>query len=89
MTAGVVPDGLERAERPFPITAHPRRRAPVPEWFADVAGSAMWLSLLVVTALWVANGGVQNLSGAANALTSLGRLTGLLSPPTCCSSRSC
>lgn len=79
MTAGLVSDGLEHADRPPAITAPPQRRAPVPAWFADVAGGLVWLSLLVVTALWTANGGLQNLSGSADTLISLGRLAGLLS----------
>ncbi|MEH0846140.1 ferredoxin reductase family protein [Micromonospora sp. CPCC 205711] len=51
-----------------------------PGWWADVAGSLAVLSLLVVTALWTADRGVQELvSGLATGLTSAGRLTGLLS----------
>ena len=58
-----------------------RRTLPtVPGWWADVAGSAAVLSLLVVTALWTADRGVQELlGGLATGLTSLGRLAGLLS----------
>ena len=42
-------------------------------------GVAAGLSLLVVTALWVSNGGVQELlGGGAGAVSSLGRLTGLV-----------
>ncbi|MFI2647170.1 ferric reductase-like transmembrane domain-containing protein [Micromonospora fulviviridis] len=59
----------------------PRRTLPAaPAWWADVAGSAAVLSLLVVTALWTADRGVQELlGGAATGLTSLGRLAGLVS----------
>ncbi|MFJ6196340.1 ferric reductase-like transmembrane domain-containing protein [Micromonospora sp. NPDC092111] len=59
----------------------PHRPLPTaPGWWADVAGGAAVLSLLVVTALWTADRGVQELlSGAATGLTSAGRLTGLLS----------
>jgi ferredoxin-NADP reductase len=40
----------------------------------------MWASLLIVTAMWLANGGLQNtFAGFAGGLISLGRLTGLLS----------
>ncbi|WP_347405358.1 ferric reductase-like transmembrane domain-containing protein [Micromonospora sp. WMMD980] len=61
-----------RAVRPAPPAA--------PAWWADVAGTLAALSLLVVTALWTADRGVQELlAGAATGLTSLGRLTGLLS----------
>ncbi|MEU4478681.1 hypothetical protein AB0F68_11555 [Micromonospora sp. NPDC023966] len=59
----------------------PRRTLPaVPAWWADVAGVAAVLSLLVVTALWTADHGVQELlGGVATGLTSLGRLAGLVS----------
>ncbi|GAA3227545.1 ferric reductase-like transmembrane domain-containing protein [Dactylosporangium siamense] len=50
-----------------------------PRWWADAAGAAAVVSLLVVTALWVANRGVQDtLGGGAGALSATGRLTGLL-----------
>ena len=75
MTAGTVPDA-RRTAPPAPALRHHR----IPAWYADVAGSLMWASLLVVTALWVANGGLQNtFAGFAGGLISLGRLTGLLS----------
>lgn len=46
----------------------------------DLAGAAAAFSLLVVVALWVGNRGVQELTGGGGpALTSAGRLTGLLS----------
>lgn len=54
----------------------PHRRGRVPLWWADATGILTWLSLLVVTALWVASGGLQ-VTDPAGALTSLGRLTGL------------
>jgi predicted ferric reductase len=37
-----------------------------------------WSSMLVVVALWVAGGGIQGLSSLGAALTSVGRLTGLV-----------
>src|SRR4051794_5127150 len=54
--------------------------APVtPRWWADAGGVAAMASLLIVTALWVANGGVrQVLGGGPDALSALGRWTGLL-----------
>ena len=62
-----------------PPSADPHQRR-LPAWYADVAGSLMWLSLLVVTALWVANGGLQDtVAGLAEALTGLGRIAGLIS----------
>ncbi|MER7279185.1 ferric reductase-like transmembrane domain-containing protein [Dactylosporangium sp. NPDC000244] len=51
-------------------------RAATPRWWADAGGAAAWVSLLVVTALWVAGGGVQAV--AESWTDSLGRLTGLL-----------
>jgi len=69
-------------------TAAPRRagpqptfvaRPPAPRWWADAGGVGAGLSLLIVTALWVRYGGVQQVTGGgADALSALGRLTGLL-----------
>jgi predicted ferric reductase len=54
-------------------------RAPrVPGWWRDAVGSLTWASVLVVVALWVSGGGLQDLGGWASGLTSLGRLTGLV-----------
>jgi len=45
---------------------------------SDLVALAVWASLLIVTALWVSNGGVQALSASgSSALGSMGRLTGL------------
>ncbi|MGB4273000.1 MAG: ferredoxin reductase family protein [Propionicimonas sp.] len=55
---------------------HPRASSPL---IRDGIGMATWLSLLVVVGLWVAGGGVQDLTGWGSGLTSIGRLTGLLS----------
>src|SRR2546429_9813165 len=50
-----------------------------PRWWADLTGGAAWMSLLVVTALWVSNRGVQQvLGGGPDAVSAVGRLTGLL-----------
>jgi predicted ferric reductase len=62
--------------------AHRRLRpispTPTPRWWADAGGAAAILSLLVVTALWVSNQGVQQVrGGGSDALSALGRLTGL------------
>jgi predicted ferric reductase len=43
-----------------------------------VAGSTLWVSLLLVTYWWVVDRGVQDLTSWATGLTSLGRLTGLV-----------
>lgn len=53
-------------------------RRPVPRWWRDAAGALTWASLLVVVALWVAGGGLQDLGQLGTGLTSLGRLTGLV-----------
>ena len=57
------------------------RRRPIrtPLWWRDAVGSLTWASMLVVTALWVGGGGLQDLGSTGAALTSLGRLTGLVS----------
>ena len=44
----------------------------------QVTLAALWLALLLVTYWWSTGGGVQDLGGWADGLTSLGRLTGLL-----------
>lgn len=55
------------------------RRAKVPGWWTDASGVAIWISHLVVVAMWVAGGGIQALTSPAGGFTSLGRLTGLVS----------
>jgi predicted ferric reductase len=50
-----------------------------PGWWRDAIGVTTWASMLVVVALWVNGGGVQALTGWADAVTTLGRLTGLVS----------
>lgn len=57
-------------------TIRPVRR--IPALWRDLSGAAFWLVLLAVTALWVHDGGIQAMDGAAGALTGLGRLTGLV-----------
>lgn len=63
------------------VTSAQRRiRAPGPKrWWADVAGSAAVLSILVVVALWLSNGGLRNLAGTGGVATTIGRLAGLVS----------
>lgn len=75
-----------QAERTAGSYGHPpvaaqRRARPIrtPAWARDVIGGLTWVGVLVVTALWVAGGGVQDLTGWSAGLTSLGRLTGLVS----------
>ncbi|MGA8977704.1 MAG: ferric reductase-like transmembrane domain-containing protein, partial [Pedococcus sp.] len=50
----------------------------VPRWWRDASGAAFWAVLVWVTVLWVGRGGVQDLGSVAGALTSTGRLTGLI-----------
>jgi predicted ferric reductase len=62
-----------------PATGVAPRTGASRSWYADVAGTAFALSMLVVVALWVAHGGVQALGGGwVGATTSLGRLSGLV-----------
>ncbi|GAA4108173.1 ferric reductase-like transmembrane domain-containing protein [Knoellia locipacati] len=64
---------------PAPLTATTRRRpATVPLWWRDASGVALWALLVAVTCLWVLHGGVHDLGGLGDGLTSVGRLTGLL-----------
>ena len=65
---------VTEAAAPQPV----RRRGPVPRWWRDASVAAGWLVLLVVTALWVKGGGVQELTSVTDALMSTGRLTGLV-----------
>jgi predicted ferric reductase len=54
------------------------RRARFDAVIRVVAMAAGWLSLLLVTYWWVADRGVQDLTGWATGLTSVGRISGLL-----------
>ena len=53
-------------------------RPHVPTWGRDVVGILTWASMLVVVALWVGGGNVQDLTGWGTGLTAVGRLTGLV-----------
>jgi predicted ferric reductase len=48
-------------------------------WPPDLLATAALVSLLIVVGLWMAHGGLSGLSAPGAALTSLGRLTGLVS----------
>src|SRR3954469_20833493 len=64
-----------------PRTTSPDRPAGLrvtPRWWADAGGLGAGMSLLIVTALWVSNGGLQQIvGGGADAVSGIGRLTGL------------
>jgi predicted ferric reductase len=53
-------------------------RRSVPLWWRDACGVFVWCSMLVVVALWVSGGGLQALADTGTALTSIGRLTGMV-----------
>lgn len=76
-----IPSATPSAPPSRPVPApRPGSRALVPAWWRDAVGVATWASALFVAALWVAGGGVQDIArGGAAALTTLGRLTGLVS----------
>lgn len=73
------------SHRPAGQAARPRtprdlaRRARTDAGVRLSAMSALWLSLLLVTYWWVADRGAQDLTGWATGLTSLGRISGLVS----------
>ena len=54
------------------------RQVRAPLWWRDAFGVFVWSSMLVVVALWVSGGGVQDLAKMGTGLTSIGRLTGLV-----------
>ncbi len=64
--------------RPGSDLGEPARRARLDAVVRQAAGSALWLSLLLVTYWWVADGGVRDLGSLAGGLTSAGRLAGLV-----------
>ncbi len=67
------PAGSGRAAAPL------GRRARFDSAVRLVAASTLWLSLLLVSYWWAGGGGFQDLTGWATGLTSIGRLTALLS----------
>lgn len=73
MTATAPP--VHRAPAPAPAAG---RIPTVPRWWPDAGGVAAGLTLLIVTALWVSNGGPRQFAGGgAGAFAAAGRLTGL------------
>jgi predicted ferric reductase len=64
-----------QARHASPRTVPPARRG----WWPDLIGAAAIGSVLIVVALWLHGGNLQGLrAGGAGALTSAGRLTGLI-----------
>jgi predicted ferric reductase len=54
-------------------------RPATPRWWADAGSLGAGVSLLIVAALWVGHGGVQQMAaGGPGAVSAAGRLTGLL-----------
>ncbi len=72
----VVPTGTPVASGPG--RRHTGRRARTDAVVRLGFMSALWLGLLLVTYWWVADRGVQDLTGWASGLTSVGRLSGLV-----------
>lgn len=71
--------GTQVAAPRVPLPHQRPRLKPAPLWWRDAAGIAAWTSMLLVVALWLSGGGLGGLvKGPAEALTSLGRLTGLV-----------
>ncbi len=79
MTAAA-PAPVRRPVRPEPARTAGRGPGPATArgWSPDLLAAAAMFSLLVVVALWVRNGNIQALGRGFEALTSLGRLTGLV-----------
>ena len=51
---------------------------PTPLWWRDASGAVAWALVLFVVALWVAGGGLTAFGTLGDALTTVGRLFGLL-----------
>ena len=78
MAAGYAWDGVGA---PSSYTfSYPQEPRITPSWWRDVVAAVTWASILVTVALWVSHRGVQELNdGLATSLTSLGRVSGLVS----------
>lgn len=67
-----------RPERDHSAGRPRHRSAPVPLWWRDLSAGLGWFLVLFVVALWVAGGGLTAFGSVGQALTNVGRLTGLL-----------
>ena len=77
--APLVTGATHHGEPAHPVGHSPYRNArAVPRWWRDASVALFWGVLLWVTALWVSGGGVQDLTSLSGALTSTGRVTGLV-----------
>jgi predicted ferric reductase len=56
----------------------PRPPAAAPDWWRTASALAAWFGLAVVVGLWLSGGGLSGVSGTGVAMTSAGRLAGLL-----------
>ena len=63
---------------PAGLAGLPGRSRPVPRWWRDATGALAVAVPLALTALWVHDGGVVDLGSLTGALTSTGRVAGLL-----------
>ena len=72
------PPHLPARAVPAPGLHVPGRRGPLPRWWRDASAAVGWLVVLFTVALWVDGGGIQELGSVSGALTSTGRLTGLV-----------
>jgi predicted ferric reductase len=66
---------LPRRPRPGAVPTPPAARV----FWLDMAGSAAIFSVVAVIALWLANGGLEDLGSLPSGLSSAGRMTGLVS----------
>jgi predicted ferric reductase len=75
-TPSTVPAATTAPERTI---VRPTPRPTLKRWWTDLVAGVVWATGLVVVALWVSHGGVQDLlAGTGSAVTSIGRLTGLI-----------
>jgi predicted ferric reductase len=68
----------ESRHLPLPDAAQRRPLGPTPRWWRDASAVFAWAAMLFVVALWVGGGGLTAFGSAGEALTNLGRLSGLL-----------
>ncbi len=67
------PDAGTAGHRPLRVA-----RGRTPLWWRDASGAVVWALVLFVVALWVAGGGLAAFGTVGDALTTVGRLFGLV-----------